>query len=293
MYLHQSSNIFTFGMHFGILSKNKVFMKKLLLAVVATVCLANMAGAQKKYDKLFYKDIKKEGDDIDITVQNAVSTEGETKLKLKITNKTNDFIIYKPEESHFVINGKEYEIKEKQITIDPNSSDFKIINLKGEGFNAVRNYSYMATGIYKVPTKNAAIPGPDFRLPPSKNSFDAGPFSFKSDKVSKDTKKTTARFDCSYNGNKVGLIFPDKIAVRMPDGNDYANAKSKPKPILLTKGGEDYFTLEWDRMEGGGRSMDMQFAEMIIKWNDAFSEATPVKVEVPALALEIDETASK
>src|ERR1044072_1931404 len=129
--------MFTFGMHFEFQDKNLQFMKKLLLAFAAITIMANMGLAQKKYDKLVYKEVKNEGSDVDITIQNAVSTEGETKFKIKINNKTDDYIIYKPAESKFVINGKEYAVTEKQIIIDPNGSDFKIINLKGEGYNAM------------------------------------------------------------------------------------------------------------------------------------------------------------
>ena len=34
--------------------------------------------------------------DLTISLDNAVSTAGETKFKLKITNKTNDYVLYKP-----------------------------------------------------------------------------------------------------------------------------------------------------------------------------------------------------
>ncbi len=52
----------------------------------------------------------------------AVSTEAGTKFKIKIQNKTNDYIIYKAEESKFVINGTEVQPKEKMLLIEPNES---------------------------------------------------------------------------------------------------------------------------------------------------------------------------
>ena len=80
-------------------------MKHFILTLASSVALTVSVNVQT-YDKLFYKDIIKETGDITITVDNAVSTAGETKFKLKITNKTNDYMIYKPTESKFIVNGK-------------------------------------------------------------------------------------------------------------------------------------------------------------------------------------------
>ena len=86
-------------------------MNQLLKVVSAFLLMTTMVVAQKKekevkYEKIYYKDTKIETADYTLIVSNAVSTDAETKFKIKIVNKTNTFLIYKPEESKFNINGK-------------------------------------------------------------------------------------------------------------------------------------------------------------------------------------------
>jgi hypothetical protein len=273
--------------------------KKTILMLSLMVMSTTLANAQKetKYEKLYYKNFTKETDDVTITVDNAVSTDGETKFKLKITNKTADFIIYKPEESKFSVNGKEMKAKEKILIIKPNSSDFRIINLKGDNFNRVKNYGFELDGVYLVGPGTNTASASDFKLPPSNNDFNAGPFKCTLSKLYKESDATDAKFKCAYNGQKIGFVDPSKVAVRMPDGNEYAAKKetnllgNPTGPIMLMKGEDDSFSLKWDRMEGGKR-MDMQKVEMTILWRDAFSEAVPKKLKPEALNMEFDELVS-
>ncbi len=278
-------------------------MKKTTLALCLSLVVGSTAFAQKKekevkYEKMYYKNLTKETDDITITVDNAVSTDGETKFKLKIENKTSNFLIYKPEESKFVVNGKEMKSKEKVLIIKPNSSDFRIINLKGEKFNSVKTYSFVMEGLYSVSPDSKGIAAPDFKLPPSVNDLSAGSFKCSMTKLYKESDATDVKFKCVYNGSKIGFIDPSKVAVKMPDGNDYAAAKQgggllggSSGPIMLMKGEDDSFSLKWDRMEGG-KKMDMQKVEMTILWRECFSEAVPVKMNAETLVMEFDEIVS-
>jgi hypothetical protein len=268
-------------------------MKKTIITLVVAACTLSNVMAQKevKYTKLYYKETKAEVDGLIIAVEDAVSLEGETKFKLKITNPTNNYYIYKPEESTFVVNGKESKPKEKWVIIHPNDSEHKVITLKGTEFNKVKNYSFVVGGLYKVVLNAKGAEAPDFKLPPSQNDFKAGNFNCSLGNFHKETDGTEAKFNCSYDGANIGFVFPAKVAVKMPDGNEYANAKSKAKPIIMMKGDTDHFTLIWDRMQGG-KEMDMQKVEMIIKWHDTFVEGTPEKVKAQSLQLEFDEAKS-
>ncbi|MGZ3885289.1 MAG: hypothetical protein ACXVPQ_13775 [Bacteroidia bacterium] len=278
-------------------------MKKTIVMLAAAVCIAGAATAQKKekevkYDKLYYKTFNKETDDVTISVDNAVSTDGETKFKLKITNKTNDFLIYKPEESKFIVNGKEMKAKEKILIIKPNASDFRVINLKGDKFNSVKSYTFVADGMYLASPGQLKVAAPDFKLPASNNDFTAGDFKCSMTKLYKESDQTDVKFKVVYSGQKIGFIDPSKVAVKMPDGNEYAAVKQgggllggPAVPIMLVKGEDDSFSLKWDRMEGG-KKMDMQKVEMNILWRDAFSECVPKKLKAEELAFEFDEQMS-
>jgi hypothetical protein len=265
-------------------------MKKALLALV--ICFSAFAAKaqDRKYEKIFYKDSKTENKDLVITVENSVSTAAETKFKLKITNKTNDYILYKPEESKFLINGKEMSPKEKMLIIEPNDFKTLVVNLKGP-YNTVKDYTFQLDGLYRISASAKGLDAPDFRLPVSKNDFTVGNFTVTLDKLAKTSATTDVKFKVTYNGDKIGFIFPRKAGVVMPDKNEYANAR-KSDPIMLMKGEDDTFSLQWDRMPGG-KTMDMQKVEMLIKWNATFSETAPEKMHAENLQMAFDDLLSK
>jgi transcriptional antiterminator Rof (Rho-off) len=268
-------------------------MKKTILTLASTLLIGGIAKSQT-FEKLFYKDAVKETKDVTITIDNAVSTPAETKFKLKITNKTNDYLIYKPLESKFIIAGKEIKPKEKMLIIKPNESDFVTINLKGTGYNVVKNYSFVFDGLYSVSANGKTISVSDFKLPASQNEFKAGDFNCTMTNITKESDKTEVKFKCSYNGDKIGIIHNTRAGVKMPDGKEYANAKkpglleSKSKEVLVMKGDEESVNLKWDRMEGG-KAMDMQKVPMDIIWNATFTEAPAVKINAETIELEFDE----
>jgi hypothetical protein len=272
-------------------------MKKIILAVIALFTLSTaIAQKEVKYAKLYYKDLKVENNEVTITVDNAVSTDGETKFKLKITNKTNDFLILKPEECKFLINGKEMKPSEKWLIIAPNESDFRIINLKGAQYNSVKSYSFQLDGLYKVSTSEKGIVTPDYKLPVNKNEFKTGNYTVKMSKLYKESDATNLKFEITYNGDKMGILFSERAGVLMPNGNEYATVKptgllAKTGPMMLKKGQTENVTLNWDRMEGG-KTMDMQKVEMIVKFNEMFTEASPVKLKPETLSFEFDEFTS-
>lgn len=268
-------------------------MKTTILTLTSALLMTASAYSQN-FEKLFYKDLVKETSDVTVSVDNAVSTPGEIKFKLKITNKTNDYLIYKPFESKFIIDGKETKASEKMMMIKPNESNFVTINLKGAGYNKVKNYSFSIEGIYRVATNGKAIPAPNFKLPASQNEFKAGAFTCNMTDLVKTSAKTSAKFKCTYSGDKVGLIHYSRPALKLPDGSEHANEKkpglldSKAKETLVMKGEEVTLGVEWEKMEGG-RATDMQKIALEIIWNATFTEAPAIKIATEKIDLEFDE----
>ena len=146
-------------------------------------------------------------------------------------------------------------------------------------------------GLYRIPENKKGIATPDFRLPPSQNQFSSGNFNCTMSKLSKETDKTAVKFKCVYTGDQIGIIYPSRISVKMPDGNDYATAQTNPKPILLYKGEDAAFVAEWNRMQGGA-SMDMQKVEMLLRWNDTFTENAVLKTEGSSVDFTFNEALS-
>lgn len=273
--------------------------KKTLLTILALNVILFNAFSQKKeikYEKIFYKTVSAETPDIAFLIDNAVSTDGETKFKLKLTNKTADIILFKPEECKFTINGTQFSAVEKSKLIHPNSSEFLTINLKGSGYNEVKNYSFEVGGLYKISTNGAVNEAPEFKLPASKNEIKFGDFTVTLNKLSKESARTDVKFNCTYNGNNMAVLYPRRISVRMPDGNDYSTLQTggilqNKGVIVLSKGETESFLATWEKMEGGS-AMDMQLVDMFIKWNDTFTVAIPEKMEGSTFNLEFDEKTS-
>jgi len=249
-------------------------MKKTVIALIAASAFT-ASYAQKEVN---YKDTKVETDYVTIQTMGAVSNDAYTKLKIKFTNKTNDYIIYKIEESKLIINGAELTPKERWLILEPNESGARVIDFKGTQFYTAKNYSLIVDGLYKVSLTGKGITAPDFKLPASQNEFKAGNFNCTLLSSSKKTDKTVAKFKCVYNGDKVGFISPAKVAVKMPDGNEYSITNSKVKPTMLMKGEDDGFVLVWEKMVDG-KAMDMQLVDMTILWRDAFAESAAQKLK--------------
>jgi len=267
-------------------------MSKKVILVAASVCLVlNSLQAQKKYEKIMYKDVSSDGEGITITAKDAVSNKEATKLKLKVNNKTDEFIIFKVNESTLKANGKDYKPQEKPLEVAPTESDSRVVNFKGPDF-MVTSYSYIIEGLYKVSTVTNSVQTEEFQLPPSQNEFKTGNFTCSMIDLSKETDKTSVKFECRYTGDKIGVIHPGRAAVKLPDGTEVANAKSSASPIVLEQGESKKITLSWNRMEGG-KATDMQKIKMSIVWRNTFIEATPVKLKPVTLDFQIDEATSK
>jgi hypothetical protein len=270
-------------------------MKKTILCIAALACLYTTAEAQKekkekKYKEIFYKDILNEYDDMTVSTNNGVSDKEMTKFKLKIVNKTNDVLLYKPEESTFKLAEKEVKPKEKWLFVYPGDSDFRVVNSIGPDF--LVPYAYVMGGMYKVSTSGKGIEVADFQLPASQNEFTAGNFSCSMTSLTKESDKTEVKFECKYTGDKVGVIQPGRAAVKLPDGTEIANEKSKPQPIVLTKGKSEKITFKWNRMDGG-KAQDMQKIKLMILFRNTFSEVEAEKLKEEILQFEIDENLSK
>ena len=163
------------------------------------------------------------------------------------------------------------------MILEPNETGSRVIDIKG-AYNTVKSYSFVVDGLYKISPNGTAVSAPDFKLPASQNSFNAGNFNCTMLNLDKKTAKTDVKFKCIYNGDKMGFVYLIKAAVKMPDGNEYASTYTRTKPILFNKGDDDRFVLAWERMKNS-REMDMQLVDMTILWHNVFVEATPQKIK--------------
>ncbi|MGZ4034854.1 MAG: hypothetical protein ACXVPU_17115 [Bacteroidia bacterium] len=268
----------------------KIFFTLIILAGLTTNLFAQKKEKEIKYKKVFYKSQTIENADVKITIDDAVATPFGIKFKLSIINKSIDYIIFKPSECVFKIKGQETKPEEKWLTIKPNDHDSRVIDLKGGQYMQPENFNFILDGLYKVTADSKGTTAPDFKLPPAQNDFKAGNFSVKMDKLKKETARTDAKFIVTYSGDNFGIFEPNKVAMKMPDGKEYANYRSDNEPVLFDKGKVDDFTVAWKDIPT--TSGDMQKAEMIILWRDAFKDVVPVKIPTLDLIILFDKDLS-
>lgn len=263
-------------------------MKHLLIALSITLALPVFAQKKPgKGEKFFYKDATIETSDYKIYIVDAVAVPAYSKFKLKIFNKTNDFLIIKPSEMMLVANGKNIENKEKPFVVPPNDEGSKVIDFKGADMQ-FQNYDLIVKGIYKAAAKGKVIELANFELPPTKNEFEAGNFSCILKKHDANTDRSISKFECKYNGDDVGIISPYKTACVMPNGKENANAK-REMPSLLEKGGSETFVLQYNEIAGAG---DLQKKSIAIKWNEAFQESKLKTLSGSDIKIEYDSVKS-
>ncbi|MCW3082815.1 MAG: hypothetical protein JWP12_181 [Bacteroidetes bacterium] len=261
-------------------------MKKISLALVALIAFVSVTTAQT-YKRIFYKDLTIETSDIKIVVNGAVSTPAGLKFRLHIFNKTNKYIVYKPSESVFKIGGKNYNPDEKWMIIRPNDDESQTIDLKGPDYMTTDKFDVVMSGLYTFSTDVKSVNTPDFKLPPAQNDIKAGGFNISLVKNKKTTARTDATFTANYVGDKIGVFEPNKVAMKMADGKEYANYHSDKKPIVFAKGQTADFPVAWKDVPS--TSGDMQKDEMTIIWRDAFKEITPDKMLPQTLTIMFDQ----
>ncbi|TSJ41674.1 hypothetical protein [Fluviicola chungangensis] len=260
----------------------KVFM---IAGFIGTMVLSGTVFGQ--YEKVYYNDTTFETETYKVEIDNVVALPKEVKFRMNITNKTNDWLLYIPEEGKFEVGGKPLSFKEDKLLIPPYDSKKRVLKATGDKLNDPRSFNFVCDGFYKVTLKDATK-SPEFKLPIASNEFIAGNFKVTLVNSSKTTAKTEVKFNVTYNGEGIGFASPAKMSMRMPDGNVYATVKSKADVVAIEKGKTESITAGWSKMEGGSKN-DMQMVEMWLIFNDVFQESTQAKIDKATIPLRWNE----
>lgn len=278
-------------------------MKHLFLALALTMALPNFAQEKeekhdkkekkekgdkkekkpKKDEKFFYKAVTIETDDYKLYIEDAVALGEYSKFKIKVFNKTNDFLYIKPSEMLFIAGDKNITNAEKPFVINPNDEGSKVVDFKGTEMQ-VKSYVLELNGIYKASANGKAMDAPLFDLPATKNDFTVGNFSCMLKDYKANTDRAYAKFECTYSGDNIGIINPYKSACIMPNGTENATSK-RSKGVLLEKGKSDGFSVTFEEIAGAG---DLQKKAIKVKWNDTFKEAKLTRLANSKVTLEQD-----
>ncbi len=262
-------------------------MKKHFLLFILTLSYFVQAQESKKHiDPKYvfcYKQTSVTTDDYKIYIEDAINEDGLSKFKIRIFNKTNDYLIFKPEDVIFRIGTQEITSKEKPITILPNEENWKVLNIKGKGFQEEK-YTVEVKKFYKIVAGVTAVKVDDTKLPVSTTEFTAGKFKFSIKKADLQTNKSILKCECIYEGDGIGILSPGNCKAIMPKGQENPNA-DKFKSCLMEKGKGEKFLIEFREMKDGG---DMQKNPFKIVWGDMFKESKIESIPGTKINLELD-----
>lgn len=269
-----------------------------IMLLVVLVLLAGPSFAQSVtgYEKVYYTNpemVSPDGDqDISFEFKNAVAQFDHCKFGIKIVNNTSDYLVFDSQKSSFSYPFGDKHPTVKPIMIKPNKAKTKTLLVKGGEDFLQKSFDFNLLGaIWKIPVNGDAVTADDFVLPAAKNSFTAGDFKVVLKKYSATTKEAKAIFECTYTGNKIGLINPSNLSVtaerkKSNETVTYANDDKKGETSIVRKGEKIKVTAVFHIP---GKIVDMQFAQMNIIWNDTFVETTEIPIEGPQVHFEMNE----
>ena len=251
-----------------------------LIALLSFTTVTSFTFAQKESKKTHeyhYRILDPvETDEYKIVIADAHSQTKFTAMRITITNKTSDYLVYRPSEVVFKYEHGDFQVEGEEIMIKPNSTITRILRVsEGKQFH-VKTLNVVADCFYLLAIDKEVINAPDFDLPASINDFKAGGFEVSLKKLKKETGATVARFIVKYTGSDYGVVTSGKTVVRLEDEQEFTSKDStRVRSIILKPGEERNLTVVYTVP---AKIIDMQFANMKIIWKETFAESKAVKL---------------
>jgi hypothetical protein len=271
-------------------------MKTLITCLALAIAL--QAAAQKHHDdaeqKIYFGDQAIEFNEASVNIEDAVLKGTSMKMKIRIQNKTAAFILYNPSRTIIKYAGQSFNPPEdaspdhnKYVVVKPFAQESRVIEVMIPLMaDRPANFELLLDGLSHLSTQGVLLAAPDFKLPASKNDLQAGnAFICNLTKVVKETKVTSAAFECRYTGTATGLLQPSKAVVRLAGVAEYANDNKDPDISVMAPGKSESFRLVFKVPQKAG---DMATADMNIVWKETFREAHALPIPMQMLTFTQD-----
>lgn len=269
----------------------KIIYSLIILVISSSVSFGQKVAKEKKYDKIIYNEVTKNVGDLTVYMVDAVSTDAYFKFKLRIQNKSANYVILDVNKMTIVdMKGVVYNPSEKPLVIAPGDFGVRVIDIKGSDFR-MTTLKVNLDGLTSAPANGKVYEAPIFKLPVATNDFTTGPFKVVQKENDLKTDLSLVKMEVTYTGKDIAIFTPSKVVLKMPSGNEFANMSYNKKSIVLNPGESDVFTLKWADIDVKSNG-DMQKAQMQILFKDAFVETKGTTLNGDSFELTINEKES-
>ena len=227
-------------------------------------------------------------DSVGVNAVDAIATDEVVKFKAELTNKTGGYLLFDANKALFHVSGQDITTESDAwkgfLIVGPGGSDSKVLDAVGSGLE-VDAFTVTLGGFSLADAEGEGVAVADFRLPSAGDTFDTGGFNCALGKVKKETKETSGAFKCTWQGEGLAIVRPDRINLRVEGVEQKWNNDAKPKTHLLLPGMDFKVAFEF---HVPARDADMQFATMWVEFGDAFAVSAISPADPVELAFELD-----
>ncbi len=239
------------------------------------------------FEKVYYHDKTVTQDDFDILVKNIIDYKDILKFALKVTNKSNCFIVYDKGKSKFIIDGKTLPANSKTKLISVSNSKTQTIDTDRSGLKKLESFGFLLDGLFILKEKEPSIEVVTFEIPMSKKDFSFGDVTCIVSIPVRKSQKMTVKIAMNNKGKDYIVVQPFRVGLKMPDGKIYTS-KNVKEIIVLAPQSKKNMTLKWDRMPKGNLN-DMQKVDMNLIFNEVFFYTEKTKLDPLTVNLIWDE----
>lgn len=209
--------------------------------------------------------------------------------KIRITNKTNDFLLLKSENIVFTIDGVKYSPKSKVFEIPPTETKTYNARVEGQGANMHVKFLQLSVNSIQVLSLKESISLEKILLPTKGKDIKADNFNIELVEVIHDPNQTLVILVCQYAGNKVGVFAPE-LPMITGAGNTWKNMTNKLVPVAFQPGEKHKFTLKYFISSSDIKANAGTYG---FDWNGSIKE--PSSIDIPGVTrnYEYDETLTR
>lgn len=226
-------------------------------------------------------------DDYEVNFSDPHSQEGFCLIRAEIINKTSDFLILDRSKVVYTVEGKSQKLKAKYIVIKPHGKKKAALKSTEMAGLPARVVDVEFGGMNRLPVEGKIVEMEDYPLPDTKKEIIQDKIHVQLVSLVKKTQYTQCKFQIENKGDHPLLFNRSKINCTAEGNEDTWPIEGKAADYKILWPGKK--TKIGAEFRIPGKIVDMQFANMLVHWNETFLISELVEFESSSFNLQIDE----